>query len=190
MSNRSNQKNLLIILYGRILSLFQEVANFARRGRLSATRQLLRDLIDTLAAIAAVAKDPSLASHFIKQDDVPQLFRGKKHRPLPRDLDGVIAALTGRRLAKRAGMLEYYDALMKSLIAPSYLYLAEPGPVVVVPWETLAEPTLLGLPDVLNPACESLFLASRIVADSFGIQGLDRQYYELFATYSTLARSS
>ena len=86
-------------------------------------------------------------------------------------------------------MLEYYNALSKSAMVRPRVEAADPAhasPGADTFGDTECK---YGVCEVLTPACESMFLASRIVADFFGIHNLDKEFYELWEDYAHLSKN-
>lgn len=181
LSSGNPQGNLILLLYGRILSLFQQCIEYARRGRFSRARGLAHALLDTLMALAAVMQNALFSRYFFEAGQVQHIFRSRKRRPLPGDLGQVISRLTGPGLAREAGMESYYHELLDTLLSPSPL----------VPHGGHDYPTPIDGSDLrtlLQPACEGLLLASRLLADFFKTHSLDKEYQRLWETYAALCQ--
>ena len=113
LSKRDRRKNLLIILYSHILSLFQSVLQDVDKKRLDDACARLPDIIDSAFATAAVVKDPLVVGCFFDKDDVQQIYRRKAYQTLPRDISGRIRYLSGQHLAQQAGMSDYFTAIYR-----------------------------------------------------------------------------
>lgn len=181
LNPRDPRSNLILLLYGRVLGLFQDCLQHARRGRLSRARILVQGLLDSLMALAAALRDRQITRQFFAAGRVQHIFRSKKQRPLPGDLGQVITGLTGPGLARAAGLEAYYHALLACLPSPPV-----PRGTGVRALPGADQPYLIGL---LKLACEGLLLASRLLADFFGSHNLDQEYQRLWDAYAALCRA-
>ena len=183
LSKRDRRKNLLIILYSHILTLFQSILQDMEEKRLDQACARLPDMIDSSFAAAAVVKDPLVVDCFFDEDDVQQIYRRRAYQTLPRDISGKIRYLSGQHFARRAGMSEYFAAIHRIVWGSEEAVRDDPEGYLRGEAGGAAESIRL---HPLIPACESMFLATRQVADFFRIRDVDKEYYEYWRDFSNL----
>jgi hypothetical protein len=181
MSKRDRRKNLAIILYSRVLSLFQSILHGVDSGQFAEAYAILPDIIDSAFATAAVVNSEAAAECFFEGNTLQQIYRHKRCQDIPREVGGKIRDLSGHYFARQVGMAEYCSAFHHLLWRANKTtqegrpeYLTAAGTIELNP---------------LLPACETMFLATRQVADFFGIGDLDKEYYEYWRGFSKLVAS-
>ena len=165
MSRRDNRRNLVIILFSHVLDLYQRALGSAERGQIAETRALLTEIIDAAFATAAVISKPDIAFDFFDTDDVQRIFHRKTRQALPRNVRDRIKTLSAPALSAQAGLAEYYKAVDQIAVRAR---------------------SRDDLDALMIPACESLFLAARQVADFFAVHELDAEFREYMESYSAL----
>ncbi len=179
MSRTSRRKNLVVILYSHVLSLFLRAIQETEDGHLAEASSAIYELVDAAFATVAAIRDPGVTQLFYQGDVLQRIYHRNATQALPRDISGRIRAISGLALAERAGMTQYFKSmgrvLRRNAVCAGRLP-GEPAPA--------ADDAPRGL---LVPACEGMLLAARQVADYFGIHELDKEFYEPWTRYSALA---
>jgi hypothetical protein len=169
MSRTDRRKNLVIILYSHLLSLFQGVVE----GRCASDRETLRkqvtELLDATFATVAAIQHRGLVDDFYTRNDRQRIFRRKRTQSLPRNVAGRIRLLSGAYFAQVAELSEYYASLHQLIESAA----ADGGP-------PSAERLMV-------PAGESLLLGTRQVTDFFGIRDLEKEYYKCWHSFLGLS---
>jgi hypothetical protein len=171
MSRTDRRKNLVIILYSHLLSLFQQIAEKHCGSDLEPLRNLARELLDTTFAAVAAIYQRGVVDDFYTRDDRQRIFRRKFQQSLPRNVTKRIRLLSGSYFAEVAGLPEYYDNLRRLIDS--------------VPAEGDDKNPL----DLMIPAAESLLLGTRQTTDFFAIRDLEKEYYKCWRTFVHLSES-
>lgn len=208
------QKVIVTILFARILSHFQGVVLLAERGMVPESRSLLRGMLDATFAEVALSKHKNLVQVFVDDDlwqrikcmnsfmALPKTIK-KHHRigntklknqvnEIQKEIDEKnIKPLTTEFLAQKAEMLPYYNTLFVMLCSSThsrardleqYLVDKESSEIESLRWG----PDAANIEDILQPACDLLFIAARGISNLFNGSELDDEFQEQSDIYQEL----
>jgi len=178
ISKRDRRKNLAIILYSYVLSLFQSILREVDDRHIANAYAKLPDIIDSAFATAAVVGNPATAECFFDDGDLQQVYHLNRVQSIPRDISGRIRELTGLYFARQIGLGDYFSAFHHILWRAEHR-VREGHPTY--------QPTMNTVElNPLVPACESMFLATRHIVDFFDVRDLDKEYYEYWHKFTDL----
>ena len=213
------QQVLAASLYIKILSTFQGVLLLVEREMIQESKTLLRSMMEAMFALAAISKDPKIATRFIEDDHTQRLklsivyddlpFKLKKSlkprlaKIINSSLNGLvkptekthdITPLTTEQLAKIAGLQEVYYSIFALLPGCNYLRAYE----LEQYWNGhSSKKSLLGLihPDVsksnavLFTAIKTTFLSLNGMINTFHIN-VPKEQVRLIQQFRKLTRAS